>query len=60
MNLAQNYARILRDGVDAAKTLAYMKARGHLSLLPQVVRMLEREQGRNDSVKRARGRCASG
>lgn len=42
MNLVQRYAQVFKD-VDAKKVLAYMKKRGHLSLLPQVVKVLERE-----------------
>lgn len=43
------YASVVKDLVRAGtpdvseKLIAYMKVRGHLSLLPQVVRILERE-----------------
>lgn len=49
MSLANAYAKVLRDvptkDVPAylPRVLAFMKGRGHLSLLPQVVRILERE-----------------
>lgn len=49
MNLAQRYATILKS-VDAKKVLAYMKHRGHLSLLPKVVKVLEREPETGDVV----------
>lgn len=44
MSLAQNYAALLKEGNDPEKTLAYMKAKGHQSILPQVVRILERQE----------------
>jgi len=57
MSLANAYARVLRDvperDVSAylKKLMAFMKSRGHLSLLPQVVRILEREpSGGNEPV----------
>ena len=43
MNLVSTYAALFSEGVDIQKTLAYMKARGHLTLLPQIVRQLSRE-----------------
>lgn len=43
MTLAHNYATVLKDGSKVAQVLAHMKAKGHLSLLPQVVRILSRE-----------------
>lgn len=49
MNLAQRYATVLTS-VDAKKVLAYMKHRGHLSLLPKVLRVLEREREVGDTV----------
>lgn len=53
MNLAHAYASVLRENPSAdnvKQTLAYMKSRGHLSTLPQVVRILEREKGANEAV----------
>ena len=41
MNLAQRYA-VVAEHVETKKLLAYMKAKGHLSLLPKVVKHLER------------------
>lgn len=49
MSLASRYAQVLKD-VDVTKVLRYMKARGHLSLLPKVVRILEREPASGDTV----------
>lgn len=49
MNLTQRYAQVLKS-VDAKKVLAYMKRRGHLSLLPKVIRVLEREPVVGDTV----------
>jgi len=49
MNLAQRYATVLKS-VDAKKVLAYMKHKGHLSLLPKVLRALEREPEGGDRV----------
>jgi len=43
MSLASNYAALLSKGADVEKTLAYMKHRGHLSLVSQIVRILKRE-----------------
>jgi len=49
MSLANAYAKVLRDVPEKdipaylKKLVAFMKSRGHLSLLPQVVRILERE-----------------
>ncbi len=42
MSLASHYATILSGGSSIQKTLAYMKRYGHLSLLPQIVKILER------------------
>jgi F0F1-type ATP synthase delta subunit len=50
MSLAANYAALLSGGADMKKTLAYMKSRGHLSLLPQIVRILERRSAEGGSV----------
>ena len=49
MSLASNYAAVLKD-LDSKKVVSYMKSKGHLSLLPQVVRILEREKPRPESV----------
>lgn len=49
MNLVQRYAQVLKE-VDTKKVLAYMRARGHLSLLPKVVKQLEREPQKGDTV----------
>ena len=49
MNLAQNYAKVLTEGTDVAKTIAYMKSKGHLSLLAQVVRILAHENANHDA-----------
>lgn len=43
MNLASHYAAVLSEGADVGKTIAYLKRRGHLSLLGHIVRALERE-----------------
>ena len=40
-NLAQKYAEVFK-ALDTRTVLSYMKVRGHLSLLPSVVRILER------------------
>lgn len=49
MNLPQTYAKLIQ-GIPAEearafvpKLVAYMKSRGHLSLLPHVLRILDRE-----------------
>jgi len=42
MSLASNYAKLISDGADIEKTLVYMKSRGHLSLLPQILRIASR------------------
>ncbi len=53
MSLTHAYAALFRDA-DTVKTvtnaLAYMKAKGHLSLLPVIVRMLEREPSKGARV----------
>lgn len=49
MNLAAQYARVAPH-VDTKKFVAYLKKRGHLQLLPQVVRLLERERPVTDVV----------
>ena len=41
MNLAQRYARVAAL-VDTDQLIAYLKHRGHLSLLPKIVRALQR------------------
>lgn len=47
MNLAHTYALALKD-TDIKKVVAYMKAKGHLSLLPQILRIMERSPQRGD------------
>ena len=42
MHLVQYYVKLLQE-LDVRKVLSYMKVRGHLSLLPSIVRVLERE-----------------
>jgi len=66
MALADTYARVIRDtkredrSADfLASLLGFMKAKGHMSLLPSVVRILEREPERADvSVTVAREKDA--
>lgn len=44
MNLSRAYATVLQAGsADINATLAFMKKKGHLSLLPSIARILERE-----------------
>lgn len=48
MSLAHAYAATIRDSGKPPKAfadqlIAFMRARGHLSLLPEIVRILERE-----------------
>lgn len=44
MSLADAYATVIREEKsDIKRLIAFMKSRGHLSLLPQVVRILERD-----------------
>ena len=49
MNLARTYAALIHE-VDPNKVFAYMKRRGHVSLLPQVLRIVEREPVPSDVV----------
>ncbi len=49
MNLVQCYAQVVKE-VDTKKVLAYMRARGHLSLLPKVLKHLAREPEKSDLV----------
>lgn len=58
MNLAYRYAQILKD-VDTKKVLAYMKQKGHSSLLPKVVRILVRERPVGDTVTVAHDKDAA-
>ncbi len=46
---ARHYAAVFKE-LDTKRVLLYMKSRGHLSLLPQVVRILSRERPRPVSV----------
>ncbi|MDE2079532.1 MAG: F0F1 ATP synthase subunit delta [Patescibacteria group bacterium] len=48
MSLASHYATVLSEGADVDKTLAYMRKRGHISLLAQVVRILKRQPALSD------------
>jgi len=52
MNLARTYAAVFAElgPKHADRALAYMKSRGHLSLLSGVVRVLEREPPRAGAV----------
>jgi hypothetical protein len=50
MSLASNYVQVLKEGVDEKKVVAHMKAKGHLSLLPTVLRILKREKQRPETV----------
>lgn len=43
MMLAHRYAELFKS-LTPDSVLAYMKSRGHLSLLPRIVRIMEREQ----------------
>jgi hypothetical protein len=49
MSLASNYATVFKS-LDAKKVIAYMKQRGHVSLLPQVVRILAREKDEGETI----------
>lgn len=49
MSLASHYASVLH-AVDPKKVVSYMKAKGHLSLLPSVVRILERSRANETTV----------
>ncbi|MEK7063482.1 MAG: hypothetical protein AAB955_02205 [Patescibacteria group bacterium] len=49
MSLAKNYAAVFKT-LDSKKVLVYMKQKGHLRLLPQIVRILEREKVRPASI----------
>lgn len=54
MNLANAYADVIRSVPEkdakayVPKLMAFMKSRGHLSILPEVVRILERSGERSD------------
>ena len=50
MSLASNYATVLRDGTDPKKVISYMIHKGHRSLLPQVLTILERGEDAGDTV----------
>lgn len=46
MSIAKQYAAVLKESTEegvADRVIARMKKKGHLSLLPEVVRILERE-----------------
>lgn len=60
MNLIQNYASVLTGGADPKRTLALMKQKGHLSLLPQVVKVLEREKSEGEVMVVANEKDAKG
>ncbi len=59
MNLATTYATLAQD-VEPAKVVAYMRSRGHLSLLPTVLRILERAPDTRPTVTVAHERDAKG
>lgn len=57
MNLAHAYARLIQEADDAGakpefagKIVTYMKSKGHLSLLPRVLRIAERMPKTNEAV----------
>lgn len=57
MNLAHAYAKLIQDASESGaarvfvdKLVAHMKAKGHLSLLPQVLRVLDRMPNSNEAV----------
>lgn len=54
MTTPTHYATVLREGADAEKTIAYMKAKGHLSLLPRIVALMERQKTSDSTVVVAR------
>ena len=51
MSLASHYATVLAEGADVDKTLAYMRRRGHISLLAQVVRILKRMPAESNAAE---------
>lgn len=57
MNLANAYARLILDAPEgkagqafAEKLVAYMKAKGHLSLIPSMLRIAERSPRKNTAT----------
>src|SRR3989344_2540366 len=56
MSLSRTYAQVIQGAPDsgtatfAKKLVAYMKSKGHLSLLPEIVRILEREPKRAEAT----------
>jgi hypothetical protein len=60
MTLASNYAQVITElgvaGIDT--TVKLMKSKGHLSLLPQVMKILERSEGSADTLTVAHERDA--
>jgi F0F1-type ATP synthase delta subunit len=57
MSLAHTYAAVLKDAEGkklgkpfAEKILSYMKAKGHLSLLPHILRIAERSGAKDGAV----------
>lgn len=59
MTLAHNYALALKD-MDVGKVVAYMKERGHVSLLPRVVRIMERNARSGDALTVAKQEDVAG
>jgi len=57
MTLASNYASVMKD-LDVKKVVSYMKQRGHLSVLPQVLNILEREKDDQEVVTVAKEKDA--
>ena len=55
MNFAKAYAQIIREKEGEApflkKLLDFMRAKGHLSLVPEIVRILEREPDTKNVTK---------
>ncbi len=54
MSLAQNYAAIIEEGMPTEKVVAHMKTKGHLSLLPRILRILERAKTAEETITVAR------
>lgn len=50
MSLASNYATILKGGFDVKRVVSYMIQKGHQSLLPQVMRILGREEAAGEML----------
>jgi F0F1-type ATP synthase delta subunit len=52
MSLSSTYATVIREMGEASlpKIIAYMKSRSHLSLLPHIANLVERERAHDESV----------